>query len=124
MFDFKLINNLYFKREIPKQLTDEEILVVIYYLSQDKNMHKILIEYISYLFIIKPIHLYTLLYYSFPIQNRIPYFKKIEKIEKTIDIVLLELSKIFNWNNRDIQLIEPIFNLNTLQKIKKELGIE
>lgn len=124
MFDYKLLNSLYYKKEIPTEITSEELVIILFYLAQDKNMSYILKNTLTYFFVIEPLHFYKLLYYSIPKQNKIPFFKKIEKIVISEDITMNELIKFFNWNKRDIQLIEPILN-KVLDKniINKELGI-
>jgi len=123
MFDFKLINTLYLKNKLPETTTAEELVIILYYLAQDKKLQDIVSNILNYLFIVNPLHLYYNLYYTIP-QGKVPYFKKIEKITETTDIVTEELIKLMKWNKREVELTKPFIDkLLDKEKLKMELGL-
>jgi hypothetical protein len=125
---FDIIKSLYLKTEL-KVIPESNLSIALNkWLSLDKDNILTLKRILPYFYYITPEHYYDLLFYSIPQKTKIPFLKKIEKVEEPKENVLFSKIKyVLDWSERELQ-----FNKNILIKLiepnrtywEKELGVK
>jgi hypothetical protein len=124
MFSFDWLKNIYLKKpEFPQEINQEDIQILLYYLSQDTKSQLELCKLLKFLRI-TPMHFYKLLWVTIPKQYPVPFFKKVEKIVPLPEENWQQAIKnYFNWTKRElnyyIKFLEPHKEL-----ILNSLGLE
>lgn len=103
---FDLVKKIYNKDKITEEIEMFHVIYVLNCLSRDKDMWKGIKKCLPYIFKVKPKHFYQLLYYNTPKKYNVPYFgKKKEKKEIKIDDELLNIKRIFNWTDKEFNMM-------------------
>lgn len=96
-------------------------------LAKDQDNLPVIKEISSYLFYIKPVHYFYLLYIMIPKKSYIPRLPKYEKVESIDEPILNSVKEILQWSDREFLLHRDLLETIFLQDKKfweTELSIE
>jgi hypothetical protein len=126
---FELIECIYNKTTLPENFNVDTSFCVILskYLSMDRNNLPFLKKIISYIFNINPNVYIYLLWLSIPKKSKVPFLKKIDKIEKKNDKLYEEIKETLDWSERELEMNRSILDKIILPKKEywmQKLGVK
>ena len=124
---FDIIKNIYMKQNPITEIDLGTNIAISKYLGRDKDNLPTLKLISKYLFYIEPIEYYYLLYILIPKKYKIPYLKKIEKIEKKESKLLDAIKKVLRWSDKECNIHGKILEQTILRNDTywcKQLGVE
>lgn len=126
---YDILKSLYTKEKVSnlEELDIGLCLGLTKWLSQDSSNLPILQEVYPFVYYLKPINYYYVLYLSLPKKYKIPYFTKLPKETEPKDNKLLkEVQRILNYSDREMEFHSKLFEHLILKNDKywrKELGL-
>jgi len=117
---FKLLNTVYTKTKTnPEAITDSDLIVINRFLSLYKNNLYYLKIVIRYMFYIKPINYFYLLYFIIPKQYKAPYLKNIKKVKIKKEKKYDEVQELLEWSDRELEyhryILDKLFLLDRIR---------
>jgi hypothetical protein len=125
---FEIIRKIYLKEDISDiDNTDVSLcLTVSKYLSYDSDNLPFLKKIVIYIFNISAENYLYLLWLGIPKKSKVPFLRKIDKIEQKKDKLYEEIQSVLEWSEKELE-----FNKGILDRVisknrkfwEKELGI-
>lgn len=116
---FEIIKKIYLKEELGDINVDISLcLTVSKYLSYDVDNLPFLKKIVPYIFNINANTYIYLLWLSIPKKSKVPYLKKIDKIEEKKDKLYEEIKEVLDWSTRELKMNKSILDKVILPKKK------
>jgi hypothetical protein len=112
---FDIVKTIYTKQNPIIEIDLGTNIALTKYLGRDKDNLPTLHKISKYLLYIEPLEYYYLLYLLIPRKYKIPYLKKIIKVEKEENKLLEAIRLFLKWSNKELSLHKKLLELTLLK---------
>lgn len=112
---FDIVKTIYTKQNPINEIDLGTNIALTKYLGRDKTNLSTLQKLSKYLLYIEPLEYYYLLYLLIPKKYKIPYLKKIDKIEKEENKLSAAMKRILKWSDKELLLHLPLLEKTLLK---------
>jgi len=112
---FDIVKTIYTKQNPISEIDVGTNIALSKYLGRDKDNLPTLQKISKYILYIEPIEYYYLLYLMIPRKQKIPYLKKIIKVEKEENKLLDAIKRFLKWSDKELLLHSKLLEQTLLK---------